>query len=186
MASLDVDSLFTNIPLEETISICIDQLFCTGNNIEIPKKDFKDLLNIATKESLFLFNNEYYKQIDGVSMGSPLGPTLANIFMCNFERKWLDKCPAAFKPIYYRRYVDDIFVLFSSSDHVEKFKEYFSSNHRNINFSYEKENENNMSFLDILISRKNKKFVTNVIANPLLVEFILILKVLFHKLTKLV
>ena len=92
--------------------------------------------------------------------------TLAKIFMCNFERNLLDKCPAAFMPLYYRRYVDDIFVLFSSSDHVEKFKEYFSSKHRNINFSYEKENENNMSFLDILISRENEKFVTNVYRKP--------------------
>ena len=47
-------------------------------------------------------------------MGSPLGPALANIFMCNFENKWLKDCPHSLKPVFYRRYVDDIFVLFSS------------------------------------------------------------------------
>ena len=44
-------------------------------------------------ESFFMFNNKYYKQVDGVAIGSPLGPALANIFMCSFESKWLRDCP---------------------------------------------------------------------------------------------
>ena len=53
-------------------------------------------------------------------MGSPLGPTLANAFFCFYERKWLEKSPLEFKPVFYRRYVDDIFVLFKSPDDLEK------------------------------------------------------------------
>ena len=34
-----------------------------------------------------MFNNEFYRQIDGVAKGSPLGPPLADIFMCSFESK---------------------------------------------------------------------------------------------------
>ena len=45
------------------------------------KKEFRSLVELATKESLFGFNKEYYSQIDGVAMGSPLGPMLANIFL---------------------------------------------------------------------------------------------------------
>ena len=82
MASLDVDSLFTNIPLDETIDICVDNLYKDNENPpNIPKYDFRHLLNIATKESFFMFNNKYYKKVDGVAMGTPLGPALANIFM---------------------------------------------------------------------------------------------------------
>ena len=84
-------------------------------------------------------------------MGSPLGPALANIFMCNFENKWLKDCPHSLKPVFYRRYVDDIFVLFSSLDQAEKFKKYLSSKHPNIKFSLEKENEGRLSFLDVNI-----------------------------------
>ena len=136
MASLDVDSLFTNIPLNETIDICIDSLYKDDENTpKVPKDVFRNLLTVATKESLFMFNNKFYKQIDGVAMGSPLGPALANIFMCNFENKWLKDCPHSLKPVVYRRYVDDIFVLFSSLDQTEKFKKYLSSKHPNINFS---------------------------------------------------
>ena len=101
MASLDVDSLFTNIPLDETINICVDNLYNDNENTpNIPKHDFRNLLNIATKESFFLFNNKYYKQVDGVAMGSPLGPALANIFMCSFESIWLRDCPNDFKPVF--------------------------------------------------------------------------------------
>ena len=85
-----------------------------------------------------MFNTKFYKQIDGVAMGSPLGPALANIFMCSLENKWLKDCPDSLKPVFYRRYVDDIFVLFSSLDQAKMFKKYFSSKHPNINFSLEK------------------------------------------------
>ena len=89
MASLDVDSLFTNIPLDETITLSVESLYSdTSPTVtNICKDDFYNLLNIATKESFFVFNDKFYKQIDGVAMGSPLGPVLANIFMCNFEKK---------------------------------------------------------------------------------------------------
>ena len=96
---------------------------------------FRNLVTATTKELLFMFNNKFYKQIDGVAMGSPLGPALASIFMCNFENKWLKDCPHSLKPAFYRRYVDDIFVLFSSIELAEKIKKYLSSKHPNINFS---------------------------------------------------
>ena len=88
MASLDVDSLFTNIPLDETINICIESIFNESDFVEgLNKSEFKELLSLATKESYFIFNELLYKQIDGVAMGSPLGPTLANAFLCFYEKK---------------------------------------------------------------------------------------------------
>ena len=65
-------------------------------------------------------------------MGSPAGPTLASAFLCFHEQIWLNECRDEFKPAYYRRYIDDIFVLFLSPDHLEKFKNYLNSKHRNI------------------------------------------------------
>ena len=81
MASPGVDSLFTNIPLDKTIDICADNLHNSKENLPITlKHGFCNLLKIATKESFFLFNNKYHKQLNGVAMGSPLGPALANHF----------------------------------------------------------------------------------------------------------
>ena len=138
MVSLDVGSLFTNIPLDETFDD-------TQNSPNILKHDFRNLLNIAIKESFFLFNNKYYKQVDGVAMGFP---SVSIFFMWNFESIWLLDCPNDFKHVHYRRYVDNIFALFSSPDHADRFKEYLSFKHPNINFSIEKENDDCLPFLD--------------------------------------
>ena len=163
IASLDVASLFRNIPLEETIKSCVNDLF--SNNFYIGKlsrKDLYELFKLATTESSFIFDNKLYKQIDGVAMGSPLGPTLATAFLCHFEKNWLNECPSQFKPVVYKRYVDDIFVLFKSKEHLKLFVNYMNSKHRNIKFTFETEDSNNFSFLDVKITRQNKRFVTSI------------------------
>ena len=93
---------------------------------------------------------------------SPLSPVLAKIFLCSFESKWLRDCPNDFKPVFYRRNANDIFALFPTPNHADKFKEYLSSKHPNINFSIEKEKDDCLPFLDVNIFRENEKFATNV------------------------
>ena len=86
LVSFDVVSLFTNVPLTETIEIIAEKIFSKGNGDTPPiRKDiFIKLMHLAT-EGFFTFNDKLYKQIDGVAMGSPLGPTLANFFLGNLE-----------------------------------------------------------------------------------------------------
>ena len=84
------------------------------------KEQFKTLLEFAAKGSFFLFNGKFYVQDDGVAMGSPIAPAFANIFLCHWEEIWLKKCPKQFQPLYYRRFMDDTFVLFRSQDDVKK------------------------------------------------------------------
>ena len=117
-------------------------------------------------ESLILFDQEFYKQHDGVAMGFPLGPTLANVFLCYHEKIWLQNCPSEFKPVIYRKYVDDTLLLFRSKHHIEKFRSYLNRQHKNIKFTSETENENSISFLDIKITRDNNKFMTSVYRKP--------------------
>ena len=86
MGSLDIDSLFTNIPLEETIGICPNNLFNNSNIVHgLKKSEFKDLLSVTNKESYFIFNI-LYKQIDIVAMESPLRPSLANALLAHHEQ----------------------------------------------------------------------------------------------------
>ena len=99
-------------------------------------------------------------------MGFPLGPILANIFLSHHEENWLNKCPTEFKPSFYRRYVDDIFVLFESSESADSFREYMSSKHQNINFTIEQENVGSLSFLGIKICHKDGKSVTSAYRKP--------------------
>ena len=97
LASFDVKSLFTNIPLEETIDFCLNE--CERLNIvpfNLTRQQFKSCLDISVKESIFIFGDQLFKQVDGVAMGSPLGPTLANLFLCYHESKWLSYCSEDF------------------------------------------------------------------------------------------
>ena len=72
MGSLDVDSLFINIPLKETINICTNLLYNKVDVIEgINKTEFETLLFLTTQESYFMFNDIFYKQKDGVTWDRP-------------------------------------------------------------------------------------------------------------------
>ena len=81
LISFDVEGLFTNIPLTETIDIAIDLIFKNNPDFSISRKNLKELFSFATCQTHFLFNGDFYDQIDGVTMGSPLAPVLANLFI---------------------------------------------------------------------------------------------------------
>ena len=99
-------------------------------------------------------------------MGLPLGPTLANAFLSHYEKIWLEWCPQEIKPLFCRRYVDDIFVLFESQDKLIKFWDYFNGFHPNMSFSNEVERDGKLSFLDVNVFREEGQFVTNVYRKP--------------------
>jgi len=83
LCSFDVVSLFTNVPLVETIDICCKALY-HGDVCDAPvlsEESFRKLMLMVTNGVEFSFDNVMYKQVDGVAMGSPLGPLLANVFL---------------------------------------------------------------------------------------------------------
>ena len=164
MASFDIKNLFTNIPLHETIDIICDKLFPdpSSNILGLTLSYFKTFLELSVLNSFFLFNNKFYRQIEGLGMGLPLGPTFANIFMCYHEENWLSDCPEDFKPLFYKRYIDDTFLLFEDQSHVPLFLTYLNSKHVNINFTFETEQNNILSFLDCEIHRLDNKFHSSV------------------------
>ena len=108
MCSFNVSSLFTNVHPDETIKICADSLY---DNLEsqpcIPKKVFVELMHSATRTVEFSFDNIIYRQIDGVAMGSPLGPALASVFV--YEEKLFSEIS---KPLVYFRCIDGTFAIF--------------------------------------------------------------------------
>ena len=69
----------------------------------ISKSDFKNFLSLATEELYFVFHDALYKEKYGVAMGSPLRPTIANVFLSFYGVKWFEQCPKKFKLVFYRR-----------------------------------------------------------------------------------
>ena len=129
---------------------------------KLSESEFYYLLKLAKSESLFLFHNNLHKQINGIATGLPLGPTLANAFLCHYEKLWLDSCPPEFKPVVYRRYVDDIFVLSKYKDHLLLFAKYMKTRHKNLKFTFEFQQNIRFSFLDVKITCEINGFSTSV------------------------
>ena len=83
--------LFTNIPLSETIKLAIDLIKISKPDLNISEKDLKGFFSLTH----FLFEGKFYDQIDGVAMGSPLAPFLANLFMGHYDKEWLSNYDVA-------------------------------------------------------------------------------------------
>ena len=126
----------------------------------------KNLSTLASHDCLFLFDNKFYIQKDGCAMGSPIGPSFANAFLSFHEKRWLDECPLQFKPLLYRRYVDDTFLVFKHRDHIPLFLDYLNTKHTNIEFTSEIEENGCLSFLDVNIQRTENGFETSVYRKP--------------------
>ena len=167
LASFDVTSLYTNIPIDETIQIATEQL-CEedGTFVNLTKEELTYMLELSAKDNVFYFNNVLYKQIDGCAMGSPASGTYANIFMCYHEQNWLTNCPPEFKPLFYRRYADDTFVIFRSKHQVELFENYLNNQHHNIKFTHETETNNQLNFLDVTVTHLNGSLSTHTYRKP--------------------
>ena len=117
----------------------------------ISKNQFEILLRAALSNNYFLFDGIIYEQVHGVAMGSPSRSSWANAYSAHYEQIWINDCPDEFKPVYYKRYVDHVFVLFRSPHHFQKFNEYFNTKHANIKFTCEKNVNGSLPFLDVLI-----------------------------------
>ena len=90
LVSYDVISLYTSIPLAETIKLAVDIIIENNINAKITKEELTTLFEFATSKTHFQFDGGIYDQIDGISMGSPVAPSLANLFMGVHEVKWLN------------------------------------------------------------------------------------------------
>ena len=126
----------------------------------IKTKIKKKLLEICTKEMHFSFNGVIYRQVDGVAMGSPLGPVLANVFMVELERTLVPQLEGSVA--LWHRYVDDTFTIIKK-EKVEEVLERLNSFHDSIKFTYEKEKDGIISFLDVkVITKANRTFDTDI------------------------
>ena len=118
MCYFGVSSLFTNVPLDEIFKICSDALYDESDSQPvIPKEVFVELMKSATFSFEFSFNNTMYKQTDGVALGSPLGPTLGNIFVGYYE----EAISQTQKPPTYFRYVEDTLGIFDDEAEADEF-----------------------------------------------------------------
>ena len=151
----DVSALFTNVPLKETFDILVDKAFegdwfNKTHSMQLQKHQLMDLLEIATTNQLFQFNGELYEETGGVAMGSPLGPLLANVFMCHIEDHLEQK---SMIPSFYRRYVDDTSVTMPNTESATDFLQVLNKMHPSLSFTMELEHDGSIPFLGTVLTR---------------------------------
>ena len=121
----------------------------------------KELLIICTQESHFLFQGNYYDQVDGVAMGSPLGPLFANIFMDHFESTHIEKLKEL-GVIDWMRFVDDVFSTLKDESCKDAILKYLNEQHPNIEFTTESEVKQQLPFLDTKVTRTENGYRTKI------------------------
>jgi len=138
MVSLDVISLFTNIPTDLALNSIDKRWNLISQHTLIPLQEFKDAVKFVLSSTFFTFNNIVYKQIFGTPMGSPLSPVIADLVMQDLETVAIKNLP--FQLPFYYRYVDDI-LLAALSDSLHLLQKTFNSQHSRLQFTMEVERD---------------------------------------------
>ena len=114
------------------------------------------MLTFCVETTYFGMGSDIYRQEEGLAMGSPLSPVLANIYMEYFEEMALGS--TSLKPSMWLRYVDDTFILWPHQEDVQILLDHVNSIWPSIQFTMEKEQDNKLPFLDILVTRTKQGF----------------------------
>ena len=150
--SFNVESLFTNVPIKRTIDIILKQIY--DDNVistNLKKLTLKKLLLDTCTKTAFTFNGIIYEQKEGVSMGSSLGPLLANIIMTKLEEKIIRPLINDNTIKFYARYVDDTLLLIKRED-IYRIKNLLDSFDKNLRFTVDCFQNEVPHFLDIELS----------------------------------
>ena len=160
LVSFDVVSLYTNVPVLEAIQIAADRLY--SGDFDLPpvtKETFIELLKLASKNVVMLTHDGYYVQKDGLAMGSPPAPLLANIWLSKEEIHIKDDAKL------FDRYMDDVIRSIHRDQIQEKLRQ-INNIHRNLKFTMEGEQNGEIPFLDMLLIRKGKKLSSTWYCKP--------------------
>lgn len=159
LISLDVVSLFTNIPKQLVVDIVTKQWKYISAYTNIEKDLFLDIVSFCFDSSYFSFKGVTYSQKDGSAMGNPVSPTFANIVMNELVISTLRKLP--FKLPFIRIYVDDT-ILAIPEGQENLVLQLFNQFHSKLKFTLEREQDQKISFLDLEITRQdNGQLLTN-------------------------
>ena len=135
--SYDVKALFTSVPIQPVLNIIKNKL---ENDQQLQQRtsmsvsQVTSLLEYCLRSTYFVFQGEYYEQLEGAAMGSPLSPIIANIYMEEFETRALSTAPNP--PTLWKRFVDDTFVVIQTA-HKEEFFHHINSIEESIQFTAE-------------------------------------------------
>ena len=150
--SLDVKSLFTNIPLDLVLHILHRDWHRIECHTQLSQSSFFKIIDFITNYNYFSFDNKIYSQIDGMAMGSPVSPIFANLVMDFYIDNVMKVLPFQFS--FFKKYVDDL-ICGIPEEAIEEVVDIFNSFHPNIQYTLTLETDGGVPFLDTQLFRNN-------------------------------
>ena len=162
LISHDIVSLFTNVPIQESLNVIrsrLEQDDTLKDRTRLSVDDILDLLEFVCDSTYFQFEGQLYKQCFGTAMGSPVSPIIANLFMEHQEQLALQNCPSEMKPSFWYRYVDDIGESVKE-DQADNLTAYLNTVDKtgNIKYTSEREHDRTLPMLDVkmMVTTENR------------------------------
>jgi len=168
LSSFDITNLYTIVPINETIQL-LHNMLIENNTPSTHIQEIITLTKLITSQNYFTHNHKFYKQPEGLPMGSPISGILAEIFIHNIEKtKILTPHNKHFqKIIYWHRYVDDIIILYhGTARQIHQLHTLINKAHPQLKFTIEVEQNNSLNFLDLQITKSNNKHEFNIYRKP--------------------
>ncbi|KAJ1129003.1 hypothetical protein NDU88_007374 [Pleurodeles waltl] len=168
LITLDVESLYTNIPQEATLGVICELLDNNMRDSRTPPDFILDLAHLALTRNDFEFENQFLLQIQGTSMGSTFTPSLACLYVDNFEREVVlhEENPYLEQIKLWKRYIDDILLIWAGSrQEAHTFLAWLNTANPCLKFRMTIGNDQ-LPFLDLLIRKSNGLLVTEVYQKP--------------------
>ena len=174
-ASLDVVNLYGSIPKNESSNIiniwdALKEFFNSYGKNEpflnlLNTDDFINLVALSLNNDYVLFSGKQFKQTNGLSMGNPIAPQLAIIYMHYIETQIQSKVKGI---IHWYRYIDDIFIVWDNSETTDNIIRNANSINSAIQFTIEKPNdEGKLAFLDAEIFIEESRFTYRLFCKPI-------------------
>ena len=152
MASLDVVNMYTNLNKKRILAAIEKRWIHLHNRINLSLTEFLEGISVFLDSTVFTFNNKFYRQLIGSPMGSCSSPMFGELIINSLEESCLNTLKNTV--IFYRRYVDDTFIVFKDTDSdlvLNTFNSYDNDNL--LRFTMENETENKLNFLDMSVIR---------------------------------
>ena len=150
MVSFDVVSMFTNIPIELVLQLIDEKYNDIAQFTTLNKKQLLDVITFICESCYFTYENQIYRQKNGLAMGMSLSPLLADVVLNRLLEVVLQQLNNVW---FITRYVDDLFLIVPSHE-VDQILLQFNSFHQNIRFTMEIENQRTMNFLELTVTRR--------------------------------
>ena len=165
MVSFDVESLFTNVPIDAIVQAALQKLEndpCLADRTTLMSVQIADLLTFVLRSIYFLYNGSIYEQKD--DMGSPVSAVIANLHMESFEEQAITT--SSYEPRIWKRYVDDTFTILDR-ENVDDFLQHLNNQQPSIRFTMETEKDNKLALLDTAVLREPEgRLTTSVNRKP--------------------